>query len=112
MPLTRSKAFSDTSPSELLGLHGANNGFVDDINQYFAVLLRTPQNFIARAIHVHKLEDTVQNLHASRKGEVVKTLNWCARAFCIGRSAWAGVSGGAVSHPSLSHVNKCPSGAF
>ena len=74
----RSKTFGDTKASELLGLHGSNNGFIDDFKVYIGALLRTPQNFIARAIHVHNFAETVQSLNDARKGEMIKTLNWCA----------------------------------
>lgn len=77
MPITRSKTFAGTKPSELLGLHHPDNGFLQDVKQYFGVLARTPQNFLQRSLHVHKLEDTVSNINGERKGEMVKTLNWC-----------------------------------
>ena len=92
--LNRSKTFGDTKPSELLGLHGANNGFVEDLRIYIGALLRTPQNFIARAIHVHNFAETVQNLNDARKGEMVKPSTG-AHSKC-GRSTSTGVGGGVI----------------
>ena len=70
--------FEGVKPSDLLGLHTPGNGFIQDAKMYFQVLARTPQNFIKRALRVHKLADTQQAIHGDRKGEMVKTLNWCA----------------------------------
>ena len=50
---------------------------MEDAKAYGTVLLHTPQNFIKRAIRVHKLAETVDNIHGKRKGEMLKTLNWC-----------------------------------
>lgn len=69
-------AFDGMKASELLGLHSPGNNFIQDLRAYFNALARTPQNFVARAVRVHKLADTKLALHSDRKGEMVKTLNW------------------------------------
>lgn len=71
-------AFDGMRASELLGLHTPGNTFLQDLKTYATVLVRTPQNFVSRAIRVHKLADTKLALHGDRKGEMIKTLNWYA----------------------------------
>lgn len=71
-------AFDGMKASELLGLHTPGNTFIQDVKTYATALARTPQNFISRAVRVHKLADTKLALHSDRKGEMVKTLNWYA----------------------------------
>ena len=87
MPLIRSQTFARTKPSELFGLHHGNNGFAADVKGYFAVLARTPANFVNRAIRVRNFKDTVASLHDDQKGEMVRTLNWCAAGQCIGSAS-------------------------